>query len=177
MIRRFHHRRSPQAPFRPRRTTTCLAFGAVFLLLLVTALGSGWAAPALNVESGLEFELHMVDAAGPADPWTKIAGDLDGDGRDELIVGGQQVPLVWYGSPDFKKHTIAEGGWNTVSGAVGDVDGDGDRDVLLGGSIWLENPGISSLRRTNFGSFIALPTTPPTTSQPPISMVMAGWTR
>lgn len=87
------------------------------------------------------FELRTADAAGPADPWTKIAGDLDGDGRDELIVGGQKGPLVWYRWPDFKKYIIADTGWNTVSGAVGDVDGDGDLDVLLGGSVWFENPG------------------------------------
>jgi hypothetical protein len=86
----------------------------------------------------LEFELHTVDPAGPANPWTKIAGDLDGDGRDELIVGGQKGPLVWYHWPDFKKHTIADSGWNTVSGALGDVDGDGNLDVLMGGSVWFE---------------------------------------
>jgi hypothetical protein len=87
------------------------------------------------------FEEHTVDAAGPPNPWTKIAGDLDGDGRDELIVGGQKGPLVWYSWPQFRKHTIADSGWNTVSGAVGDVDGDGDLDVLLGGTVWFENPG------------------------------------
>jgi hypothetical protein len=42
----------------------------------------------------LEFELNTVDASGPPNPWTKIAGDLDGDGRDDLIVGGQKGPLV-----------------------------------------------------------------------------------
>jgi hypothetical protein len=89
----------------------------------------------------LEFAGHTVDAAGPANPWTKIAGDPDGDGRDDIIVGGQQGPLVWYGWPDLRKHTIADCGWSTVSGAVGDVDGDGDLDVLLGGSVWFENPG------------------------------------
>jgi len=89
----------------------------------------------------VRFELRDVDAAGPANPWTKIGGDLDGDGRDELIVGGQKGPLVWYRWPDFKQHRIADSGWNTVSGAVGDVDGDGDVDVLLGGTVWFENPG------------------------------------
>ena len=91
--------------------------------------------------AAVEFARHTVDAAGPANPWIKIAGDLDGDGRDDLIVGGQKGPLVWYRWPDFRKHTIADGGWSTVSGAAGDVDGDGDLDVLLGGSLWFENPG------------------------------------
>jgi hypothetical protein len=49
--------------------------------------------------------------------------------------------LVWYHWPAFKKHTIADSGWNTVSGALGDVDGDGNLDVLMGGSVWFENPG------------------------------------
>lgn len=88
----------------------------------------------------VRFELRTVDAAGPANPWIKIAGDLDGDGREDLIVGGQNGPLVWYGWPDFRKHSIADSGWSTVSGAVGDVDGDGDLDVLMGGSVWFEAP-------------------------------------
>lgn len=127
------------------------------MMLLVSAALGGIAMPLADLNRGLDetagagrdavagdpvrFELRTVDAAGPANPWIKIAGDLDGDGRDDLIVGGQKGPLVWYHWPDLKKYIMADSGWNTVSGAVSDVDGDGDLDILLGGSVWFENPG------------------------------------
>jgi len=144
---------APPGTTQPRR----LPMKRCPLVLFAAATLGGLALPLADLNRGLEktaeagqagvpgdpvrFESRPVDPTGPADPWTKIAGDLDGDGRDDLLVGGQKGPLVWYGWPDFRKHHIADGGWSTVSGAVGDVDGDGDLDVLLGGSVWFENPG------------------------------------
>lgn len=88
-----------------------------------------------------KFQCEVVDLHGPINPWTKITGDLDGDGRDEIIVGGQKGPLVWYRWPQFDKYKIADGGWHTVGGTVADVDGDRDLDIVLGGTLWFENPG------------------------------------
>jgi hypothetical protein len=87
------------------------------------------------------FAHHFVDEKGPRDPWTKVLGDLDGDGRLDLVVGGQKGPLVWYRAPGWDRHPIADGGYSTVDGETGDVDGDGDADVVLGGTVWFENPG------------------------------------
>jgi hypothetical protein len=101
----------------------------------------------------LAFRLLTVDEDPPHDPWTKIAGDLDGDGRDDLVVAGQKGPLVWYRSPAWDRHEIADGGWSTVGGATGDVDGDGDLDVVMGGTLWYENPG--GLEATPDGAWTA----------------------
>ena len=95
-----------------------------------------------NAPSGkLSFEYTVVDTAAPFNPWAKFNGDLDKDGVEDIIIGGQKGPLVWYKYPDWSKYLIAEGGYDTVDGEVGDLDGDGDLDIVMGGLFWYENNG------------------------------------
>src|SRR3990172_2570173 len=99
------------------------------------------------------------DEAGPA----LAAGDLTGDGIDDLVIGAPFADgpggradagavYVVYGSPDLSGAAeLAEGGADvTVSGAeaqdlaglavtVGDVSGDGVDDVIAG-ALWADGP-------------------------------------
>ena len=88
----------------------------------------------------IPFNHVILDNAGPKDPWAKIAGDVNGDGFADVVIGGQHGPLVWYAYPSWSKSVITDGGYDTVDGELGDVDGDGDLDVVMGGLIWYENP-------------------------------------
>ena len=89
----------------------------------------------------VSFRLNIVDADGPVDPWAKMLGDVNGDERPDIAIGGRDGPLVWYENPDWSKHLIAKGGYETVDGELGDVNGDGHIDIVMGGLLWYENPG------------------------------------
>ncbi len=91
------------------------------------------------------FERVLIDDQGPQNPWIKIVGDLDGDGRRDIAIGGSNGPLVWYAAPDWKKKTVAAGGYSAVDGEAADVDSDGDLDIVMGGVFWYENPGKASI--------------------------------
>jgi len=70
-----------------------------------------------------------------------IVGDLDGDGRLDVITMSDQNDLRWYAIPDhpakpWRMTRIA----NSVHAGIctGDLDGDGDLDVVRS-NVWLEN--------------------------------------
>ena len=70
---------------------------------------------------------HVVD--GDSDAEGVWIGDVDGDGRTELVVG-TDVYRRREGTHDWDREPIATD-WDDVRVAVGDVDGDGEYEVVL----------------------------------------------
>jgi len=119
--------------------------GIVILLpIIITLCGCKNKNETTTLDSSTEavhFTYIKIDTAGPLNPWAKFSGDLDRDGVADVIIGGQNGPLVWYKYPDWAKHKISDGGYDTVDGEVADIDRDEDLDIVMGGTVWFENPG------------------------------------
>jgi len=97
----------------------------------------------LAARCGGSFEERLIDASPPEDPWMKAVGDLNGDGRPDLVICGRAGPLVWYENPQWTRRTLSTSTGNpgTANGiAIGDVDGNGSPDVVLANGVWFANP-------------------------------------
>jgi len=87
-----------------------------------------------------QFERHVFDAGLSAVHDVEI-GDIDGDGRPDVITMSDKNDLRWYAIPSdptqpWKPSHIYEAVHSGL--AVGDLDGDGDLD-LVRSNLWLEN--------------------------------------
>ncbi|NLF29691.1 MAG: VCBS repeat-containing protein [Planctomycetes bacterium] len=98
----------------------------------------------------IPFTHVVVDPDAPRHPHCKAAGDLNGDGRPDLLVASADGDGVfWYEAPTWTKHRIGDGSFTTAM-AVGDIDGDGYLDVVVPSAgkpyaplYWYRNPMAS----------------------------------
>jgi len=79
----------------------------------------------------LRFVRETIDPQGGGQLSSDVgAGDLDGDGRPDVVVSGFQH-LLWYHNPDWAPQPIADGSFGRGGKlVVRDLDGDGLPDLI-----------------------------------------------
>lgn len=101
------------------------------------ALVCGWCASLIPGGGALggpvdpEFVEEVIDDSRAGD--CKMLGDIDGDGRVDVVVAGAPGEgLVWYAWPGWERTLIAQPVTEfSTDGALADIDGDGDLDVVV----------------------------------------------
>jgi hypothetical protein len=103
------------------------------------------AAVLIAADPKVAFERVIIDNNGPGDIWLKSVGDLNSDGRPDLLAGGHRDGgLVWYQNPAWTKHVIDASAKFGTDGEVIDVDGNGTKDVVAltdDALVWYRQPG------------------------------------
>ena len=88
----------------------------------------------------------QIDPAAPPQLQAKGSGDLDGDGKPDLVVGSKPGGIYWYRNGSWTpKRIISTSLQPAEEIRVADLTGDGKPDVLVaavsGGTQWFENGG------------------------------------
>ena len=125
---------SPDGIGRGRR---CLA---ATLVVMVGVVGDGLASGA----AALGVTYVQIDANGPPGQRGKDAGDIDGDGLEDIVVASTGGQLVWYQNPTAVKSVIDAVTATTGPITVADIDGINGNDVIVpipGGAVWFANNG------------------------------------
>jgi hypothetical protein len=82
--------------------------------------------------AGGGFELQTLDTT-IVNPWLKTVGDVDGDGRTDIVVGGAiRGGLVVYLNrfPAWERQVVDAKPKFSTDGEVADLDGDGRNDIV-----------------------------------------------
>ncbi|MDH4297965.1 MAG: VCBS repeat-containing protein [Cyclobacteriaceae bacterium] len=90
------------------------------------------------------FHEIIIDAAAPDQLWMKTIGDINNDGKTDILVGGNaDGGLVAYLGPDWKKQIIDASLHVSTSAKVCDMDRNNIADVVVvthQAIVWLSGP-------------------------------------
>lgn len=113
-----------------------------------------------------DWTVRVFDTGETGKPEGISAGDIDGDGDQEIVLSGVywDNPGGWR-SGNYTEYPIdADFVQEEVKSAVGDIDGDGDNDVYMGSAekayvflAWYENTGLGVDGGVNFTRRIIKP--------------------
>src|SRR5688572_24947529 len=102
-------------------------------------LGCGSATP--------KFTETIIDKDAPENLWMKTSGDINGDGRIDILVGGwKSGGLVAYLAPDWKKKIIKDSIRISTNAEMCDVNNDKVPDIVAvvdRSIVWFSGPEYS----------------------------------
>jgi hypothetical protein len=89
----------------------------------------------ISFKKALKFRHQVIDPNPPgAEHDITLIGDINGDGRPEIVIGGKQGPpnVFWYENPSWRRHDACDAPNLEAGGLLYDVNRDGRLDMIAG---------------------------------------------